>query len=111
MRLNGVCGIHKRCRPCWKGSAGARPVPEDLVRRRFHPGPSDTVWAGDITHIPTGQCWLHLAVVLDVGSRRLIGYSMAPDMAAPLVVDALDTAAASREGRAAGVVFHSDRGP
>ena len=105
MRRNGICGIHKRRKPRFKGSADTRSAPEDLVRRRFRPGLPDKVWAGDITYVPTGQGWLHLAVVLDVG------YSMAPDMATPLVVDALDTAAASRGGRTAGVVFHSDRGP
>ena len=52
-----------------------------------------------------------MAAVLDVGSRRLIGFSMSPHTAAPLVVDALDTAAASRGGRTAGVIFHSERGP
>ena len=111
MRLNGISGIHKRRKPRWRTPAGTRSAPADLVRRDFRPGPPNAVWAGDITYIPTGEGWLHLAVVLDVGSRRLIGYSMAPDMAAPLVIDALDTAAASRGGRTAGVVFHSDRGP
>ena len=52
---------------------------------------------------------LHLAVVLDIGSRRVIGYSMAADMPARLVIDALNTAAASRGGRTTGVIFHSDR--
>ena len=111
MRLNGICGIHKRRTPRFTGSAGTRSAPEDLVRRRFRPGRPDRVWAGDITYIPTGQGWLHLAVVLDIGSRRIVGYSMAPHMAAPLVIDALDTAAASRGHRTAGVTFHSDRGP
>ncbi len=48
--------------------------------------------------------------MLDVGSRRLIGYSIAADMRARLVVDAFETAAAARGGRTAGVIFHSDRG-
>ena len=65
------------------------------MRRRFGPGRPDSVWAGDITYIPTGEGWLYLAAVLDIGSRRLIGYSMAADMPARLVIDALDTAAAS----------------
>jgi transposase InsO family protein len=103
MRQNGVCGICKRRKPRWRTPADTRPVPDDLVRSDFRPGRPDAAWAGDITYIPTGGGWLHLAVVLDVGSRRIIGYSMAPDMAAPLVVDALDTAAASRGHRTAGV--------
>ncbi len=111
MRHHGICGIHKGRRPRWKGSRGVEQAPADLVRRGFRPGLPDRVWAGDITYIPTAQGWLHLAVVLDVGSRRVVGYSTAADMAARLAVDALDTAAASRSGRAAGVIFHSDRGP
>ena len=65
------------------------------MRRRFGPGRPDSVWAGDITFVPTAEGWLYLAAVLDVGSRRLIGYSMAADMPARLAVDALDTAAPS----------------
>ncbi len=53
------------------------------------------VWAGDITYIPTAQGWLYLAVVLDVGSKRTVGYSMADHARSELVVDALDTAAAA----------------
>ncbi len=111
MRRNGICGIHKRRKPRLKGSGPSGSAPEDLVRRRFRPGRPDRVWASDITYVPTGQGWLHLAVVLDVGSRRLIGYSMADHARSELVVDALDTAAASRGHRTAGVIFHSDRGP
>ena len=111
MRLHGICGIHKRRKPRWNGTGGTRPAPADLLRRDFRPGPPDRVWAGDITYIPTGQGWIYLAVVLDLGSRRAVGYSMAPHMSAQLVIDALDTAAASRSGRTAGVIFHSDRGP
>ena len=111
IRYNGICGIHKRCKPRFKGSSDTGSAAEDLVRRWFRPGPPDKVWASDITYVPTGEGWLHLVVVLDVGSRRIVGYSKAPDIAAPLVVDALDTAAVSRGGRTAGVVFHSDRGP
>ena len=86
-------------------------APADLVCRDFAPGAPDTVWAGDITFIPTYGGWLHLAVVLDLGSRRLIGYAMATDMRTRLVLDAIDMAAGARGGRTAGIVFHSDRGP
>ena len=110
MRVNGICGIYKRRKPRFRPAAGVCSTPGDLVRRDFGPGRPDTVWAGDITYIATGQGWLHLAVVLDIGSRRVIGYSMAADMPARLVIDALNTAAASRGGRTTGVIFHSDRG-
>ena len=110
MRVNGICGIYKRRKPRFRPAAGVCSTPDDLVRRDFGPGRPDIVWAGDITYIATGQGWLHLAVVLDIGSRRVIGYSMAADMPARLVIDALNTAAASRGGRTTGVIFHSDRG-
>ena len=109
MRANGICGIYKRRRPRWRRDGAAQQAPPDLVRRDFRPGRPDAVWAGDITYVPTAEGWLHLATVLDVGSRRLIGYSMSADMAARLVVDALDTAAASRGHHTSGIVFHSDR--
>ena len=81
------------------------------MRRDFRPGSPDAVWAGDVTYIPTAQGWLHLAVVLDAGFCRLVGCSMADHTRAARAVDALDTAAASRGHRTAGVIFHSDRGP
>ena len=90
-------------------TGGVQAAPADLVRRDFTPGAPDAIWAGDITFVPAAGGWLHLAVVLDVGSRRLIGYSMATDMRARLVLDALEMAVAARGGRTAGVIFHSDR--
>ena len=67
-------------------------------------------WVGDITYIPTGQGWLYVASVLDLGSRRLLGYSMAEHMRTELVTDALAMAAATRGGQVRGVIFHGDRG-
>ena len=111
MRWWGIVGVHTRRRPRWRRGADSAVAPADLVRRDFAPGTPDVVWAGDITFVPTAQGWLHLAVVLDVGSRRLLGYAMATHMRARLVVDALHMAAGARGGRTAGIVFHSDRGP
>jgi transposase InsO family protein len=66
----------------------------------------------DITYIPTGEGWLYLASVIDLGSRRLLGYSMADHMRTELVLDALTMAVAARGGdhAAAGVIGHADRG-
>jgi transposase InsO family protein len=109
MRINGICGIYKKPKPRWYGlRSGAAPT--DLVRRAFSPGRCDGVWVGDITCIKTNQGWLNLAVVLDLGSRRVIGYSMANHVRTKLVVDALNTAAATRGYQTTGIVFHSDRG-
>ena len=107
----GVVGVHVRRRRRSRPRGESTEAPADLVRRDFTPGAPDAVWAGDITFVPTAEGWLHLAVVLDVGSRRLIGYSMAADMRARLVVGALEMAAAARGGHSAGIIFHSDRGP
>ena len=112
MRLWGIVAVHKRRRRrSARTGAGLGVAPADLVRRDFAPGASDTVWAGDITFIPTDRGWLYLAVVLDLGSRRLIGYAMATDMRAQLVLDALDMVAGARGGRTAGIVFQPDRDP
>ena len=108
MRNHGICGIHKRRRPRWKRSSGVERAPADLVLRDLRPGAPDQTWAGDITYIPTAQGWLHLAVVLDIGSRKLIGHSMAGHTRAELVVDALHTSAAARGGLTVGVIFHFD---
>ena len=65
--------------------------------------------AGDISYIPTDEGWLYLQSVLDLGSRRLLGWRMDDNMATPLVADALEMAVAQR-GHVRGVIFHSDRG-
>lgn len=62
------------------------------------------------TYIATGEGWLYLASVLDLGSRRWLGYSMADHMRTELVVDALTMAAGTRGGRTDGIIFHGDRG-
>ena len=110
MAINGICGVYKRRRPRYGRAATVRSAPADLVRRDFGVGGADNIWVGDITYIHTAEGWLHLAAVLDLGSRRAIGYSMAGHVRAELVCDALHTAAATRGHHTAGVVFHSDRG-
>lgn len=67
-------------------------------------------WVGDITYIPTGEGWLYLASVLDLGSRRWLGYSMADHMRTELVSDALTMAVATRGGHVDNIIFHGDRG-
>ena len=67
-------------------------------------------WVSDITYIPTCHGWLYLATVIDLGSRRLLGYSMAPHMGTELVTDALKMAVSVRDGVTDGNIFHSDRG-
>jgi transposase InsO family protein len=112
MRLHGVAGRcrRRRCHTTFPGPDGY--VIPDLIGRRFDPGAHDVAWVQDITYIATGEGWLYLASVLDLGSRRMLGYSMADHMRAELVLDALDMAVAARGGASAvaGVIAHADRG-
>jgi len=110
MRLHGMAGrcIRRRVRTTFAGPDGYT-IP-DLVGRAFTPGKPDVAWCQDITYIATGEGWLYLASVLDLGSRRLLGYSMADHMRTELVLDALGMAIAARDGHLAGVIAHADRG-
>ena len=91
-----------------KRDTEARPAP-DLVRRDFSASGPDELWVADITYVPTWAGWLYLAIVLDVWSRRVVGWAMATHMRTELVEAALAMAVARRrpEGR---VVHHSDQG-
>lgn len=89
---------------------GRRPAAADLVGRVFTAKAPDTVWVGDVTMIRTGQGPLYLATVLDLFSRRLLGYAMSAHHDAELTVASLQMAAATRGGTVGGVIFHSDRG-
>jgi len=85
------------------------PVAENLLNREFYPDRPDQVWAGDITYIPTARGWLYLAVVLDLFSRKVVGWATADHMRAELTCNALEMALMHRrpEGE---LLHHSDRG-
>lgn len=110
MRLHGIVGVHKPPKVRTTIAAEDAPPLPDLIGRRFDPGAPDVAWVGDITYIPTGEGWLYLASVLDLGSRRWLGYSMADHMRTELVADALTMAAGARGGVTDGIIFHGDRG-
>ncbi len=85
------------------------PVAENLLDRDFDPTAPNAAWCADITYIPTADGWLYLAVVEDLFSRRIVGWSMDATMTSRLVVDALEMAIRFRlPGE--GLVAHSDRG-
>ena len=84
-----------------------RPAP-DLVDRDFTATGPDQLWVADITYIPTWAGFLYLAVVLDVWSRRIVGWAMATHLRTELVLDALDMALWQRRPEA--VIHHSDQG-
>lgn len=83
----------------------------DLVKRDFSKERADMAWCGDISYIRTWQGWLYLATVIDLGSRRVIGYAMADHMRTELIEDALKMAVKTRGlTKMDGVIFHSDKG-
>ena len=81
----------------------------NLLLNQPLPGTPDKVWAGDITYIPVGKGWLYLAVVIDLCSRKIVGWALADHLRAGLVTDALRQALESRRPPR-GLIFHSDRG-
>lgn len=111
MAENAIVGVTPRRRTprTTMAAEGALPLP-DLIKQDFSPGEPDLRWVGDITYIGTDEGWLYLASVLDLGSRRLIGWAMDETMPTALVADALRRAAELRGGDISGVIFHSDRG-
>ena len=111
MAENAIVGVTPRRRTprTTMAAEGAPPLP-DLINQDFSPGEPDRRWAGDITYIGTDEGWLYLASVLDLGSRRLVGWAMDETMPTGLVADALRQAADLRGGDITGVIFHSDRG-
>jgi putative transposase len=108
MRAADLQGISRRKGPrTTRRQPGARPAP-DLVKRVFSATGTDQLWVADITYIATWAGWLYLAVVLDVWSRRVVGWAMANHLRTELVLDALGMAISQRRPQA--VIHHSDQG-
>jgi putative transposase len=108
LRAAGLRGVSRRkwCRTTVRSAAG-RPAP-DLVQRQFVAAGPNQLWVADITYVPTWGDTLYLAVVLDVWSRRIVGWAMATHLRTALVLDAVDMAIAQRQPGA--VIHHSDQG-
>tara|TARA_R100001143_G_C3338363_1_gene122963 strand:+ start:358 stop:1239 length:882 start_codon:yes stop_codon:yes gene_type:complete len=103
-------------RPTWKrkfihttDSKHDLPIAANILNRRFNPESANQAWVADITYIRTRRGWLYLAAVMDLYSRKIVGWSMAPNMPAELVCSALQMAIAQRQP-APGLVVHTDRG-
>lgn len=86
------------------------PVAPNVLGRAFDPDEPNVSWVADVTYVPTREGWLYLAVVVDLFSRLVVGWSMAATMTSRLVVDALEMAVARRPEGSSGLVAHSDRG-
>jgi putative transposase len=82
----------------------------DLVRRNFTASRPDELWLADFTYVRTWEGWAYLAVVLDVYTRRIVGWQLAPHMRQSLVTDAFEMAVAARQDHEDGLVAHSDNG-
>jgi transposase InsO family protein len=110
MRQHGIrARAPRRYRVCTTDSKHSFPVAENLLDQNFVADRPDQVWLADITYIPTAEGWLYLAVVLDLFTRKVVGWAMRDHMRAELTIAAL-TMAIQRRRPAAGLIHHSDRG-
>ena len=99
----------KKFVPCTTDSRHQQPIAENILDRQFIAELPNQKWATDITYIPTGEGWLYLAGVIDLCSRKIVGWSMADHMKTDLVSDALKMAV-DRRLPEADLLHHSDRG-
>lgn len=110
MRQHGIrARAPRRYRVCTTDSKHSLPVAENLLDQNFVAERPDQVGLADITYIPTGEGWLYLAVILDLFTRKVVGWAMRDHMRAELTIAALTMAIQRRRPRA-GLIHHSDRG-
>jgi putative transposase len=110
MRERDWQGVHRRSwRHVTTADPAAAPAP-DLLDRDFTATAPNQKWVADVTYVPTVMGWLYLAVVLDVFSRRIVGWSIDTSRKTRLVCDAVAMAVTNRGGTVAGVIHHSDKG-
>jgi putative transposase len=111
MQQHGIRARGKRrFRVTTTDSRHTLPVAPNRLDRNFSPNRPDTSWSGDINYIATDEGWLFLSVVIDLFSRRVVGWSLAPHMQRRLVIDALEMAWHQRRPEKGTLLFHSDRG-
>jgi putative transposase len=110
MSQQGICVRPRRRFKTTTDSNHPFPIAENLLNRDFTTTEPDKAWVADITYIPTAQGWLYLAVIIDLFSRRVVGWSMAEHMRVDLVTSALQAALGHRLPATTGLTFHSDRG-
>ena len=110
MRRHGIrAQAPRRYRVCTTDSKHSLPIAANLLDRNFVAEKPDQVWLADITYIPTGEGWLYLAVILDLFTRKVVGWAMREHMRAELTMAAL-TMAIQRRRPGPGLIHHSDRG-
>lgn len=109
MKENDIRAKHKRRYKATTDSKHNLPVAPNLLNQTFGASAPDQTWTTDITYVPTGEGWLYLAVVLDLYTRMVVGWSMQARMTKELVIDALRMAWFRRRPKP-GLIHHSDRG-
>lgn len=110
MRVHGVRGlVAKPRRVQTTNSRHAFPVAPNLLDRQFTASRPNQVWRADLTYIPTGEGWLYMAAIMDLHTRKIVGWSMRDHLRAELATAAL-TMAIQRQRPAPGLIQHSDRG-
>lgn len=109
MRDHGIRAVQKRTSRRTTDSNHSFPVAKNLLARDFEAAAPNEVWLADITYVRTREGWLYLAAVLDVYSRKIVGWAMDRTMSRKLCIDALEMAVLNRQPPE-GLVHHSDRG-
>ncbi|PWD62346.1 IS3 family transposase [Pectobacterium parmentieri] len=111
-RLMKQCGLKAADQTRYKVTTNSQhdyPIAPNLLNREFSPAAADVAWATDITYIRTEEGWLYLATVIDLYSRRIIGWSLSNRLKTQVVIDALEMAIRQRKPTRP-VITHSDRG-
>ena len=110
MRDHGLAGKRKgKIKQLTTDSTHGHAIAENRLNREFDADKPNQKWVADITYVPTTEGWLYLAAVLDLHSRRVVGWSMSDSLESQVVLDALEMARISRNPKV-GLVYHSDRG-
>ena len=109
MRELLLCARPRRKFVATTNSDHSQPTPPNVLQREFEAAAPDRVWVGDVTYIPTREGWLFLAVLLDVYSRRVVGFAMSTRNDEALTLSALQMALEQRQPKP-GLMHHTDRG-
>jgi transposase InsO family protein len=110
MKEQHLCGRQKRrYRVCTTDSNHDQPIASNLLAQAPKASKPNQIWVADITYIKTGEGWLFLAAILDLYSRKIVGWNMSPLLDTPLILKALQMALLARQPPA-NLLFHSDRG-
>jgi putative transposase len=109
LQRQGLCSVYKRRYRVTTDSAHQQPIAPNVLNRRFDGWSVNRAWVADLTYVATGEGWLYVACVMDLASRRIVGWSMGHRITAGLVCQALQSAY-GRRTPPAGLLMHSDRG-